>query len=135
MTPRYLLDTNIRIAYKKRKPGVPERVGKLPQGEAVMSLITWGELVHGAEKSQHQAQSFAILERIRQIIPVLGMEEKVGNHYGAIKRALEKTGRPIGPNDLWIAAHALAHDLKLVTNNTGEFSRVEGLDLEDWTIP
>ena len=135
MTPRYLLDTNICIAYKKHKLGVPELVDTLPRGEAVMSLITWGELVHGAEKSQHRAQSFAILERIRQIIPVLGMEETVGNHYGAIKGTLEKTGRLIGPNDMWIAAHALAHNLKLVTNNTGEFNRVSGLTVEDWTTP
>jgi tRNA(fMet)-specific endonuclease VapC len=135
VTPRYLLDTNICIAYKKRKPGVPERVNSLPLGEAVMSLVTWGELVLGAEKSQYRERSFEILQRVREIIPVLGMEEKVGNHYGAIRGSLEKAGQPIGPNDMWIAAHALAHDLKLVTNNTGEFSRVAGLALEDWTTP
>lgn len=133
MSPSYLVDTNICIAYKKRKSGIPERLEGLPAGAAVMSLVTWGELVLGAEKSQRPVESFAILERVRQIIPVLGMEEKVGNHYGNLRGTLEKAGRPIGPNDMWIAAHALSRGLKLVTNNTGEFSRVAGLDLEDWT--
>lgn len=133
MNPRYLLDTNICIAYKKRKPGVPERIDILAKGEAAMSVVTWGELVLGAEKSQYRDKSFAILERVRQIIPILGIDDRVGDHYGAIRGDLEKQGKPIGPNDLWIAAHARAAGVTLVTNNTGEFDRVSGLTLEDWT--
>lgn len=131
--PRYLLDTNICIAYKKRKPGVPERIDSLATGEAAMSVVTWGELVLGAEKSQQRDKSFAILKRVREIIPVLGIDDAVGDHYGAIRGELEKAGKPIGPNDLWIAAHARAQGASLVTNNTREFERVAGLALEDWT--
>ncbi len=133
MKPQFLLDTNICIAYKKRKPGVPERIDALPPGQAVMSVVTWGELVLGAEKSQKRAESFAILQRVRQMIPVLGLDENAGGHYGAIRGELETQGNTIGPNDLWIAAHARAHDLRLVTNNIREFQRVPNLPLEDWT--
>lgn len=135
VAPRYLLDTNICIAYKKQRPGVPERIKALSAGEAAMSIVTWGELVLGAEKSQRREESFAILQRIREIIPVLGMDEEAGNHYGAIRGTLEKQGTPIGPNDLWIAAHARSCKLSLVTNNTREFQRVPDLALEDWTQP
>lgn len=135
MTPRYLLDTNICIAYKKRKPGVPERIDALPPGQAVMSVITWGELMLGVEKSQHRTRSLEILERVREIIPVIGVDERVGTRYGAIRGELESAGRTIGPNDLWIAAHAQTLGIALVTNNTGEFARVGGLTLEDWTMP
>ena len=135
MTPRYLLDTNICIAYKKRKLGVPERIDALPPGQAVMSVITWGELMLGVEKSQHRTRSLEILERVREIIPVIGVDERVGTRYGAIRGELESAGRTIGPNDLWIAAHAQTLGIALVTNNTGEFARVGGLTLEDWTMP
>ena len=116
--PRYLLDTNICIAYKKQRLGVPERIRALSAGEAAMSVVTWGELVLGAEKSQHRDASF-----------------DTGSHYGAIRGTLEKQGMPIGPNDLWIAAHARSRGLNLVTNNTREFQRVPDLALEDWTRP
>jgi tRNA(fMet)-specific endonuclease VapC len=133
MSPSYLLDTNICIAYKKNKSGVPERIDALPAGQAAMSVVTWGELVLGAEKSQHRERSFAILRRVREIIPVLGIDDATGDHYGVIRGELEKKGTPIGPNDTWIAAHARATGRCLVTNNTGEFARVSGLIHEDWT--
>lgn len=133
MTPRYLLDTNVCIAYKKRKPGIPERIEALPAGHAAMSVVTWGELMLGVEKSQQRERSLEILNRVREIIPVVGTDEAVGTHYGVIRGQLEQAGRTIGPNDLWIAAHARALDIPVVTNNTGEFSRVAGLTVEDWT--
>ncbi len=135
MNPRYLLDTNICIAYKKGQHGVPERIDALQAGQAVMSVITWGELMLGVEKSQQRTRSLEILARVREIIPVIGVDERVGTRYGAIRGELEKAGRVIGPNDLWIAAHAQALGIALVTNNTGEFGRVGGLTLEDWTTP
>ena len=68
-------------------------------------------------------------------ILVIRVDERVGTRYGAIRGELEKAGRIIGPNDLWIAAHAQTLGIALVTNNTGEFDRVGGLTLEDWTTP
>jgi len=133
MTPRYLLDTNVCIAYKKRKPGIPERIEALSAGQVAMSVVTWGELMLGVEKSQQRERSLEILKRVREIIPVVGTDEEVGNHYGAIRGQLEMAGTPIGPNDLWIAAHARALGIPVVTNNTGEFGRISGLTVEDWT--
>ena len=133
MTPRYLLDTNICIAFKKRKPGIPEKIDGLPPGQAVMSVVTWGELMLGVEKSRERERSLATLKRIRQIIHVVGADEAVGDHYGAIRGQLEQAGNPIGPNDLWIAAHARALGIPVVTNNTREFAKVSGLTVEDWT--
>ena len=133
MTPRYLLDTNVCIAYKKRKLGIPERIEALSAGQVAMSVVTWGELMLGVEKSQQRERSLEILKWVREIIPVVGTDEEVGNHYGAIRGQLEMAGTPIGPNDLWIAAHARALGIPVVTNNTGEFARVSGLTVEDWT--
>lgn len=98
-----------------------------------MSVVTWGELMLGVEKSQQRERSLEILKRVREIIPVVGTDEEVGNHYGSIRGQLEMAGTPIGPNDLWIAAHARALGIPVVTNNTGEFARVSGLTVEDWT--
>jgi len=133
MTPRYLLDTNICIAYKKCKFGVPEKIDSLPPGQAVMSVVTWGELMLGVEKSRERERSLATLKRIRQIIHVVGADETVGDHYSAIRGQLEQSGNPIGPNDLWIAAHARALGIPVVTNNAREFAKVSGLTVEDWT--
>lgn len=136
MTPRYMLDTNICIFLKNnRHPAVATRFAALRPGDVVMSVVTWGELVLGAEKSRERDQNLVKLDKLRSLIPVLGLSESVGNSYGAIRGALEKSGKPIGPNDLWIAAHAQTLGIPLVTNNTGEFSRVAGLALEDWTTP
>ena len=133
MTPCYLLDTNVCIAYKKRKSGIPERIETLPAGQVAMSVVTWGELMLGVEKSQFRERSLEILKRVREIIPVIGTDESVGDHYGAIRGQLELAGKKIGLNDLWIAAHARALGIPVVTNNTGEFARVSGLTVEDWT--
>lgn len=66
------------------------------------------------------------------MMEVLALPEQAGEHYGLIRAALERKGRPIGNNDLWLAAHARAAELVLVTNNTREFARVDGLDVENW---
>lgn len=136
MTPRYLLDTNICIFLKNnRHPAVADRLATLKPGDVAMSVVTWGELVLGAEKSREREQTLSKIHKLRALVPVLSLSESVGDRYGAIRGALEMAGKPIGPNDLWIAAHAQTLGIPLVTNNTGEFSRVDGLDLEDWTTP
>lgn len=134
MSPRYLLDTNICIYMRKKKfPVMNDRVDKLPLGALAMSVVTWGELVTGAEKSQERERTLANLARLRQIVPVLEIDDTVGDHYGDIRAHLEKVGQPIGANDNWIAAHARALGLTLITNNTREFAKVSGLSVEDWT--
>lgn len=134
MSPlRYLLDTNICIYIaKQRPPSVAQRFEKLAAGTVGMSLVTWGELRHGAEKSQQRAMALATLDSLQALIPVIAMSEAVGESYGAIRAQLERAGTPIGNNDLWIAAHALALNITLVSNNTREFERVPKLKLNNW---
>ena len=97
-----------------------------------ISSNTLGELYHGAEKSAKVAQNLAVVEEFASLLEVLPYCAKASAHYGAIRSVLEKTGRPIGINDLHIAAHARSEGLTLVTNNLGEFERVPGLLMENW---
>jgi len=130
---RYLLDTNICIYIaKQRPPSVAARFAKLAAGSVGMSLITFGELRYGAEKSSHRVQALDTLTRLAALIPVVSLDAEVGVRYGVIRAQLERTGRPIGNNDMWIAAHALSLGVTLVSNNTREFERVPKLKLDNW---
>ncbi|MGA9509403.1 MAG: type II toxin-antitoxin system VapC family toxin [Candidatus Sulfotelmatobacter sp.] len=133
MEPRYLLDTNICIYIRQERPEqVLRRFRKLRPGEAVLSVITYGELLYGAAKSAHRT---AALERLRELIrllPAMALPESAAETYGAIRAELESKGEIIGNNDLWIAAHGLAAGLTLVTNNEKEFRRVRGLKVQNW---
>lgn len=131
--PRYMLDTNICIYIKNHHPAeVLARFVKLPPGKVAMSTITYGELCFGAEKSSKPKESLHILQQLVTLIPVLPLDETVSVHYGKIRQHLQSTGKPIGNNDLWIASHALASKIILVTNNVLEFERVPGLRIENW---
>lgn len=131
--PRFMLDTNICIYIQRQKPpSVLKRFEALKPGQAVISVITWGELLYGAAKSHQSNQVLRILEEFSRVVPVLPMPFDCGASYGHIRAELEKIGRPIGNNDLWIAAHALASGFTLVTNNTKEFERVPLLQIENW---
>lgn len=133
MPARYLLDTDTCIYLRKRRPPkVEERFRALQQGDVVMSLITYGELRNGALKSSAPEAALANLQRLSELLPVQAMTIEAAEYYGAIRSALEKSGQIIGGNDLWIAAHTLALDLTLVTNNVREFSRIPQLRLENW---
>lgn len=130
---KYLLDTNICIYIAKEKPlTLMKKFEKLKAGEIGMSIITFGELLYGANKSHFPKKSHEKLMEVATLIPVLPLNEEVANHYGDIRATLEKQGKPIGNNDLWIAAHALALKVTVVTNNVREFNRVPGLQLENW---
>ena len=135
MDPRYLLDTNICIYIRQnRPPEVLKRFQRLRPGEAVLSVITFGELLYGAARSTRRAEALARLAELRRLLPVLPLNEAVADSYGTIRADLESRGERIGNNDLWIAAHALAADLVLVTNNEKEFSRVKGLRAQNWAV-
>jgi tRNA(fMet)-specific endonuclease VapC len=133
MTARYMLDTNICIYIQRQRPeNVLTRFQKLKPGDAVISVITWGELVYGAQKSKQHKKALELLREFKSFVPVLPIPENTGNTYGAIRALLESKGTPIGNNDLWIAAHAKATGLTLVTNNEREFQRVAGLKIQNW---
>ncbi len=130
---RYLLDTNICIYIAKRKPPeVLTRFESLRAGDVAMSLITYGELLYGAARSSTSSQAIATIRKMIEAVAVLPMEPEVGAHYGAIRALLTAAGTPIGGSDLWIAAHARASRLTLVTNNESEFRRVPDLRVENW---
>ena len=133
MNLRYLLDTNICIYISKRRPlQVLERFKQLAPGEVGMSLVTYGELYYGAQKSQQRELALEKLSQLAAYIPVITPEVQTAVQYGTLRASLERAGTPIGNNDLWIAAHALALELILVSNNTSEFKRVPGLVVENW---
>ena len=133
MEARYLLDTNICIYIRRKKPEeVLRRFRTLRPGEAVLSVITFGELVYEAEKSAQRGTALELLRELAQVLPVQGLPETAAESYGTIRAELERKGEMIGNNDLWIAAHAKAAGLTLVTNNEREFRRVRGLKVENW---
>lgn len=133
MTLRYLLDTDICIYIAKHHPpAVREKLARLRPGQVGMSVITFGELLFGAEKSTSKAKAILVLKQLQQIVPVVDLDAETAQQYGEIRAALERAGAPIGSNDLWIAAQATANNLILVTNNVREFKRVKGLKTENW---
>jgi tRNA(fMet)-specific endonuclease VapC len=133
MDPRFLLDTNICIYIRReRPPAVLARFQRLKPGEAVLSVITYGELFYGVEKSPSREQAGRRLAELAGLIPVMPLPAQAGEVYGTMRAALEARGEMIGNNDLWIAAHAKAAGLTLVTNNEREFKRVRGLSIQNW---
>ena len=135
MEARFLLDTNICIYIRRKKPDpVLRRFRALKAGEAVLSVITFGELLYVAEKSAQRAAALELLRELAQALPVMGLPEAAAEAYGAMRAELERKGRMIGNNDLWIAAHAKAAGLTLVTNNERGFRRVRGLKVENWAV-
>src|ERR1700676_955705 len=134
MEARYLLDTNICIYIRQKRPEqVLRRLRKLRPGEAVLSVITYGELLYGAAKSVRRTEALERLHELVHFLPAMALPEAAAETCGALRADLESKGEMIGNNDLWIAAHALAAGLTLVTNNEKEFRRVRGLKLENWT--
>lgn len=132
---KYLLDTNILIYLLKNRPeSVAQRVSALPAEASLnMSFFTYAELLKGAERSSRKAEVVRQLERLTRQVPVIyDGTPRLCEHYAVHFTRLKLAGTPIGANDLWIACHALALDATLVTHNTREFERIDGLVLEDW---
>ena len=129
----YLLDTNICIAIIKNCPlEVKERMVQLAVGEVAISSIVLAELWYGVELSQKKSENEAALRDFLQYVIILDWPEQAGREYGKIRTQLKQKGTLIGANDLLIAAHALALDAILVSDNTREFLRVPELNLENW---
>ena len=129
---RYLLDTNVLSDLLRHPAGaVRERITVVGEEAVCTSIIVACELRYGAAKKGSPTLSTRVAQLLLAI-DVLPIDEGVDVRYGEIRTALEKAGAPIGANDYLIAAHALASDLTLVTDNVGEFSRVPGLSVENW---
>lgn len=130
---KYMLDTNICIFVIRHKPEtVIQRFMEHDPSEICISSITYAELVHGVEKSQAKEKNRIALTLLLSKIQIIPFDSLAAQVYGVVKADLQRQGTPIGPLDTLIASHAKSLDLTLVTNNTREFIRVEGLKLEDW---
>ena len=131
---KYMLDTNICIYTIKHKP--PEVIKAFlchEPDDMCISSITYGELMHGVEKSQAVERNRAAITLFLSAISILSFDSDAAEEYGAVRADSERKGTPIGPMDMLIAGHARSRGLILVTNNTREFFRVNELEVEDWT--
>ena len=129
-----MLDTNISHLYLRlnRPPEVTARFRQMRHGDAALSVITYGELLYGAERSQQRTHALESLARLVSLLPVAPLPAEAADAYGEIRAMLEAHGEVIGGNDLWIAAHAKAAGVILVTNNEREFKRIPGLRVQNW---
>ncbi len=131
----YLLDTNTCIRYLNgRSPQVRNILESLSPEEVALCSVVKAELLYGAARARHPERTMAHIETFASPFLSLPFDDSCAHSYGQIRARLEAAGTPIGPNDLMIAAIALAHGLTLVTHNTREFGRVEGLIWADWEV-
>ena len=130
----YFLDTNTCIDFlRKAKNPVHERLPKVPSEEIQIPVVVKVELLAGAFKSKDK-DTLPRTELFLSQFTIIPFIDSMTYTYASIRASLEKLGTPIGSNDMLIAATALYCGATLVTHNTGEFSRVPGLSLEDWNI-
>ena len=129
----YLLDTNVWIQYlKRRTSAIESKLAELKPSDVVTCSIVRSELLHGAEKYGNRDQRIATVRRTLAPLRSDPFDDRAAEEYARLRHALETAGNTIGPYDLQIAAICLANDHTLVTANVDEFSRVDGLQIENW---
>lgn len=128
----YLLDTNALSEIVRAPRGaVGKRILQVGTSAVATNVVVAGELRFGARKKGSSRLSERV-EEVLRLMTILTLDEAVSRAYANIRAELEQRGAPIGLNDLWIAAHALAGEMTLVTANEREFTRVPGLKVENW---
>jgi tRNA(fMet)-specific endonuclease VapC len=133
--PRFMLDTDTCSYIMKRShPLVLKRLQSVSVDDVCMSIVTKAELLYGVEVSPRRAQDAAALAAFLPYLEAVTFDEEAALHYADIRADLKRRGMMIGANDLFIAAHARALALTLVTNNVAEFERVRDLRVENWTV-
>lgn len=130
----WFLDTNACIMYSRGHAQVCSRWRQHRAFDISIPLTVYGELLVGAEKSSQTMRVLREIEELLEVHEVVELTEDVAKQYARIRAELEERGESIGSNDLWIAATAVTHGATLVTNNTREFSRISGLQVEDWSL-
>jgi len=134
----FLLDANAWIGHlRQTSPTVTLHLSQHPASDVVLCSIVLAELLYGAEHSAptHRPANLALVAALRQQYLSLPFDDIAAEKYGVLRADLASKGTPIGPNDMLIAAIALANQSTLVSHNTAEFSRVSGLSLVDWQVP
>ena len=131
----YFLDTNIcAFIINNKFPHLSDRYVEQDKSKIKIPSVVLYELYYGAEKSQRREQNIVKIQTFVSEIEIVNFDTKAAEIAGKIRSDLEKSGQPIGGYDLMIAAIALANDGVVVTNNTREFSRINGLAAEDWSV-
>jgi tRNA(fMet)-specific endonuclease VapC len=132
VTLRYLLDTNIVSDLMRNPRGkVFDRIAEVGEASVCTSIIVAAELRFGAAK-KNSSRLTTRLEVVLGAMEIINLEAPVDKFHAIIRSDLERTGQPIGGNDMLIAAHALAMDLTLITDNESEFARIGELRIENW---
>ncbi|MDE6036369.1 MAG: type II toxin-antitoxin system VapC family toxin [Ruminococcus sp.] len=129
---KYMLDTNMCIYAQKNNPNVIARIKENFQQGLAISSITLAELEYGVQASVNVEKNTVALLKFLSIVEILPFDGDASVEYGKICADLRRKGTPIGTMDMLISAHAKSENLIVVTHNTREFKRVEGLQLEDW---
>lgn len=129
---KFLLDTNICIAWIKGDPAIHKRVLTHTPEDIVLCSVVLAELEFGIQKSIHRSETELTLRNFTQQFRSLAFDDQAAMHHGVIRAILGQAGTPIGPHDLMIAAIAQTHRLTLVTRNIREFERVPSLSVEKW---
>ena len=133
MKLKYLLDTDVfSLMVKGQDAAINTRLQSLAKGEGILSVITAGEFYYGVAHAPVSALRDQRAQRLLDFFGLLPLDGEVATRYGTVRAELRRAGTPIGPNDLWLAAQALAHGLVMVTRNAREFKRVKGLKVETW---
>jgi tRNA(fMet)-specific endonuclease VapC len=131
---KYLLDTNILIFLMKRgNKKLLEKIDKQEYDALAVSSITLAELEYGAANSSKPDLNRSVFLGVLSAFNVLIFDDSCAYHYGLIRQKLKVNGTPVGPMDMLIAATAMANGLVMVTNNTKEFVKIEGLKIQDWS--
>lgn len=131
----YLLDTNACIrVLNNSAPKLIARLQSYNPRDICLCSIVKAELLYGARRSRRVADNLRVLQTFFQPLTSLAFDDRCADEYGIIRADLESRGAVIGANDLLIAATAIGHNCILVTHNTREFSRVIGLQLDDWEL-
>ena len=129
----WLLDTSVCVALINRADeGAAARLLEHPRGSVRLCSVVKAELHFGAQNSSRLAENLQRVEIFSRAFDSLPFDDDSARHYGIVRAQLRREGRPIGANDLMIAAIAIANSHVLVTRNVGEFSRVSGLEVDRW---
>ena len=128
----YLIDTDIIIYSLKGNTTVADHLRRHRTDPIMISVITYGEMVYGARKSNQTERNLATAHRVAEIYPMLAVTQSVIETFAGIRASLETAGTPLDDMDLLIGATALSHNLTLVTNNEKHFSRIPGLSVANW---
>jgi len=128
----YMLDTNIVIYVLNQRPLGVLHLFNEHQDRMAISMVTYAELLYGAEKSAMPARNMRIIDDFVSHLQLMDYDKKAAAHFGNIQASLQRTGKVIGVNDMHIAAHARSQGMVMVTNNMKEIERIEGLLLENW---